>query len=149
MTPAAALDAGIVLVPSDRARDGAVGSLSLAENQMLPAHDRYRAGPRLERRRMVAAAGELLRRFGVRPSDPHMPYESLSGGNQQKALLAKWLEARPSLLLLDEPTRGVDVGARPRIWALIRAAADDGAAVICASSDSEELATLCDRVLST
>jgi ribose transport system ATP-binding protein len=149
MTPAAALDARIVLVPSDRARDGAVGSLSLAENLMLPALDRFRAGLRLERGRMVAAAGELLRRFGVRPSEPHMPYESLSGGNQQKALLAKWLQTRPSLLLLDEPTRGVDVGARPHIWALIRAAADDGAAVICASSDSEELATLCDRVLST
>jgi ribose transport system ATP-binding protein len=149
MTPAAALGAGIVLVPSDRARDGAVGSLSLAENLMLPALDRYRAGPCLERRRLVVAAGELLRRFDVRPSDPHMPYESLSGGNQQKALLAKWLQSRPSLLLLDEPTRGVDVGARPHIWALIRAAADDGAAVICASSDSEELATLCDRILST
>jgi ribose transport system ATP-binding protein len=149
ITPAAALDAGIVLVPSDRAREGAVGSLSVAENLMLPALDRYRAGLRLRRRRMVAAAGEVLSRFDVRPSDPHMLYESLSGGNQQKALLAKWLETRPSLLLLDEPTRGVDVGARPHIWALVRAAAADGAAVICASSDSEELATLCDRVLST
>lgn len=149
ISPAVALDAGIVLVPSDRLREGAVGSLSVAENLMLPELDRYRVGLQLGRRRMVAAAGELLRRFDVRPSDPHMRYESLSGGNQQKALLAKWLQTRPSLLLLDEPTRGVDVGARPEIWALIRAAADDGAAIICASSDAEELATLCDRVLST
>ena len=149
MSPTDALDAGIVLVPSDRLREGAVGSLSVSENLMLPTLDRYRARLRLERRRMVAAAGELLRRFDVRPSDPRLRYGSLSGGNQQKALLAKWLQTSPSLLLLDEPTRGVDVGARPQIWALIRAAANEGASVICASSDSEELATLCDRVLST
>jgi ribose transport system ATP-binding protein len=149
MSPALAMDAGIVLVPSDRMSQGAVGSLSLAENVLLPALDRYRAGLRLERRRMVAAARELLSRFDVRPSDPRASYQALSGGNQQKALLAKWLQALPSLLLLDEPTRGVDVGARPHIWALIRAAADEGAAVVCASSDSEELATLCDRVIST
>jgi ribose transport system ATP-binding protein len=147
ITPAVALRAGIVLVAADRQRHGAVGSLPVFDNVMLPALDRYRAGFRLERRRMLAAAGELLRRFDVRPNNPKMPYQALSGGNQQKALLAKWLQTRPSLLLLDEPTQGVDVGAREQIRALIRAAAGKDAAVVCASSDHGELVLLCDRVL--
>jgi ribose transport system ATP-binding protein len=148
MTPDRALRAGIVLVPADRHRDGAVGSLPVSDNVMLPALDRHRARLALRRRPMAAAAAELLRRFGVRPDQPSLLYQELSGGNQQKALLAKWLQLSPALLLLDEPTRGVDVGARAEVWSVIRAAADAGAAVICASSDSEELDTLCDRVLS-
>jgi ribose transport system ATP-binding protein len=89
----------------------------------------------------------LLERFDVRPASPRLTLNALSGGNQQKALLAKWLAARPALLLLDEPTRGVDVGARGRIIELIREAAREGTAVVCASTDHEELASLCDRIL--
>jgi ribose transport system ATP-binding protein len=148
MTPDRALKAGIVLVPGDRQRDGAVPSLPVSDNVTLPALERFRARLALRRRRMTAAAAELLHRFGVLPAEPRLLYEELSGGNQQKALLAKWLHLTPALLLLDEPTRGVDVGARPQIWSLIRAAAASGAAVVCASSDAEELDTLCDRVLS-
>jgi ribose transport system ATP-binding protein len=148
MTPERALKAGVVLVPGDRHREGAVPSLPVSDNVMLPALERFRARLALRRHRMTAAAAELLHRFGVLPAEPRLLYEELSGGNQQKALLAKWLQLRPALLLLDEPTRGVDVGARPQIWSLIRAATAAGAAVICASSDSEELDTLCDRVLS-
>jgi ribose transport system ATP-binding protein len=147
MTPAAALKAGIVLVPADRQRHGAVGSLPVSDNIILPALDRYRAALRLERRRMIAAARELLRRFDVRPNRPSVAYQALSGGNQQKVLLAKWLQLNPSLLLLEEPTQGVDVGAREQIRALIRSAAGANAAVLCASSDHGELALMCDRVL--
>jgi ribose transport system ATP-binding protein len=147
MTPARARSLGVALVPADRRRDGAVGSLPLLDNLGLPTIDRYRTGARLDRGRMRADARDLLRRFDVRPADPTLPYDALSGGNQQKALLAKWLQTRPSLLLLDEPTQGVDVGARPEIRRLIRAASADGAAVLCASADFGELASLCDRVL--
>ena len=86
--------------------------------------------------------------FDVRPNDPSLPYGALSGGNQQKALLAKWLQTEPRLLLLDEPTQGVDVGARQQIFELIRdGRAERGMRVLCASSDYEQLAAICDRVL--
>jgi len=86
--------------------------------------------------------------FDVRPNDPSLPYGALSGGNQQKALLAKWFQTEPRLLLLDEPTQGVDVGARQQIYELIRGAAEErGMYVVCASSDYEQLATICDRVI--
>jgi ribose transport system ATP-binding protein len=76
-----------------------------------------------------------------------MNYQSLSGGNQQKALLAKWMQTEPHLLLLHEPTQGVDVGARVQIFRMLSAAAEGGMAIICASSDYEQLAAICDRVL--
>ena len=97
---------------------------------------------------MRRETGRLMREFDVRPSDPSLPYEALSGGNQQKALLAKWFQTEPRLLLLDEPTQGVDVGARQQIYELIRTAAQErGMHVLCASSDYEQLASLCDRVI--
>jgi ribose transport system ATP-binding protein len=82
----------------------------------------------------------------VRPSNPSLPCGNLSGGNQQKVLMAKWLQTRPRLLIVHEPTQGVDVGAREEIFRLLRDAAAGGTAVLCASSDHEQLAALCDRV---
>ena len=92
-------------------------------------------------------AGALLTRQGVRPPDPDVLLGALSGGNQQQALLAKWIGAGPRLLLLDEPTRGVDVGARLRIAAAVRRLSGEGVAIVCASGDHEELSRLCNRVL--
>jgi ribose transport system ATP-binding protein len=101
----------------------------------------------LNRRDMLRRAGRLARQFEVAPDDPSLPFDTLSGGNQQKVLLAKWLQMRPDLILLDEPTQGVDVGARQKVFAAIREVASAGAAVVCASSDYDQLATICDRVL--
>ncbi len=147
MTPDAALDAWIALLPANRQRDGSVGSLSVAENVTLPVLDEFFAGLVLQRRRMLRESARLLRQFDVRPNEPRMTYSTLSGGNQQKALLAKWLQTRPRLLLLHEPTQGVDVGARQQIFSLIREVAAEGTCVLCASADYEQLAALCDRVL--
>ncbi len=83
----------------------------------------------------------------VRPRDPDALMSALSGGNQQKVVLAKWFQMRPKLVLLDEPTQGVDVGAREQVFAEIRRMAAAGAAILCASSDHEQLAAICDRVL--
>lgn len=148
LQPAGAIRAGLALIPADRKTDGSVGSLPVDENVALSVLDRYFNGVRLDRGRMRRETGELMRRFDVRPNDPSLPYGSLSGGNQQKALLAKWFQTDPRLLLLDEPTQGVDVGARQQIYELIRTAAQErGVHVLCASSDYEQLASLCDRVL--
>lgn len=147
LSPSRALAAGIALVPADRMRDGAVGSLSVAENVMLPVLDRYTVGTRLDGGRLRRTAAGLLVEQDVRPPEPQLTFEALSGGNQQKAVLAKWLQTAPRLLLLHEPTRGVDVGARERIVSSLRDIADRGVSVLSASADYEQLAQLCDRVL--
>ena len=146
MTPRDALAARMALLPANRQVDGSVGTLSVAENAMLQVLDRYRpAALRLRRLRSDAAA--LLDRFDVRPRDPDAEYASLSGGNQQKVLLAKWLQTEPQVLLLHEPTQGVDIGAREQIFTLLRDEAQRGTTIVCASSDHEQLAAVCDRVL--
>jgi ribose transport system ATP-binding protein len=148
LTPTAAIAARLALIPADRKNDGSVLSLPVGENVALSVLDRYANGVSLERRRMRRETAQLLRDFDVRPSDPTLSYGSLSGGNQQKALLAKWFQTEPRLLLLDEPTQGVDVGARQQIFTMIREAAQErGMHVLCASSDYEQLALLCDRVI--
>lgn len=147
LTPDRALPLGIALVPADRHRHGGVGSLSVADNVTLPVIGRYAIHGRIRRARLVEDAAAMLTRFDVRPRNPRLLYRTLSGGNQQKALVAKCLSTRPRLLLLDEPTRGVDVGARAQIFTLIREAARAGASVLCASTDHEQLSEICDRVL--
>ena len=147
LTPGAAIRAGLVLIPGDRPVAGGVGSLPIVDNITLPAlGSRFR--PFLLRRNaMVAASRALGERFGVVPNRPGMQLASLSGGNQQKVILAKWLQLSPKLILLDEPTQGVDVGARQKVYQAIREAATTGACVLCASSDAEQLADICDRVI--
>ncbi len=147
LEPAAAIDAGVVLVPADRASDAVVADLPLADNVGLPVLDRFYVRGRLRSRRVARSVAALLAQFGVEPSDPRATPLQLSGGNQQRAVLAKWLQLSPRLLLLHEPTQGVDVRARQDIFRLLRGAADEGMTVICASSDHEQLGALCDRVL--
>ena len=146
MTPSRALRARIALVPADRLGEGGVGELPVADNLMLPSLARYGRGL-LPRRRMLADAARLLDRHGVAPADPELPFGALSGGNQQKALLAKWLHTRPALLMFDEPLRGVDPAARELLVTTIRAAAREGTRVLAASADHAQLSELCDRVV--
>jgi ribose transport system ATP-binding protein len=98
-------------------------------------------------RRAEAVAGEQINRLGIKTPSPRTPIQSLSGGNQQKAVMARTMLARPEVLLVEEPTQGVDAGARVDVYAILRAAADEGAAVLVLSSDGVELEGLCDRVL--
>ncbi len=147
LTPRRALRVGMALIPADRDLHGGVGSLPVADNLTLPMLDGYHRRLVLDRPKMLRDAAHLLTRFGVRPNEPRLRFSALSGGNQQKALVAKALNTGPRLLLLDGPTRGVDVGARAQIFALIRGAAEAGASIVCASTDREELAAICDRIL--
>jgi ABC-type sugar transport system ATPase subunit len=141
--PGASVAAGIVLLPGDRAHDGGVRTLSLGENIMLPAFDRYWG--RNDRERSVV--DRLIADFDVRPPRPRALFGTLSGGNQQKALLAKWLHLRPAVLVLDDPTSGVDPGARQKIFELLRDAASEGLGILFFSTEPEQLAAACSRVL--
>jgi len=105
-----------------------------------------RDGLLVRRQELRRRAAEQIRRLGVRARSPDTPAGALSGGNQQKIVFAKWLELEPAVLLLDDPTRGVDIGAKREMHAMIRAMADAGAVVIMCSTDNQELAELCDRV---
>jgi ribose transport system ATP-binding protein len=147
MTPSAARAAAIALLPADRLGASGVGRLPVSDNMMLPVMSAFMRGSWLDRRSISRTAGELCRAYDVRPADPTYNLEDLSGGNQQKVLLAKWLQTKPALLLLDEPTQGVDVGARQQVYAALATAAKQGTAILCASTDAEQLATVCDRVL--
>jgi ribose transport system ATP-binding protein len=148
LTSADAIRAGLALVPADRARDGAVASLSVAENIFMLVYGRYFSKGVLGRRAMMADAGDRTETFDIRPPLPYAPVAQMSGGNQQKIVLAKWMEPRPKVLLLHEPTQGVDVGARVEIRALVRdACLDRGMGVVWVTNDFEELAEMCDRVL--
>ncbi len=147
LTPKRALDRSLALLPGDRQGASEVDSLSVVDNLFLPDLDRFFYSGRLDRRAMLREAFQLGQTFEVLPNDPKMKLSALSGGNAQKVLIARWMNRRPSLLLLDEPTQGVDVGTRVQIFAALRAAAAEGMSALCASSDSEQLAEICDRVL--
>lgn len=147
VTPAGAIAAGLCYVPGDRLREGCIGELTVSDNLGLPVLRRFFRGGWLRRGQLERYAYGELTRFGVRPPDPSLSLESLSGGNQQKVLLAKWLQLEPRLLILQEPTQGVDVGAREQIFGIVRAIIERGSAVLCLSGDHEQLAMLCSRVL--
>lgn len=147
LTPARAMASGIAYVPAERLRAGCVGEMTVAENIALPVLRRLTRRGVLTPGAMARHARDLAGRFDIRPPDPNLPLERLSGGNQQKALMAKWLQLRPRLLVLEEPTQGVDVGAREQIFAAIRDWAASGAAVLVLSGDHEQLSLLCARVL--
>ncbi|HEX5401529.1 MAG TPA: sugar ABC transporter ATP-binding protein [Pseudonocardiaceae bacterium] len=145
-TPRRATAHGVVLVPADRLREGAIADLPVTDNVTMPDLAEYMHGGLLRRGLMTDRARELADTYDVRPRDPRLLFGELSGGNQQKVVLAKWLQHPPQVLLLHEPTQGVDIGARQQIFATVRAAAA-GRVVLCASSDHDQLAALCDRVL--
>ena len=146
MSPPRAIKAGMALIPADRQGSAGVGSLLVRDNVMLQTIQQYRPY-RLDRRRYLRAAEKALHDYDVRPPEPLMDFQALSGGNQQKVVLAKWLQAAPKVLLVHEPTQGVDVGARLQVFETITQAAAQGMSVVCASSDYEQLAAICDRVL--
>lgn len=148
LTPRRAIAAGIAYVPAERARHGLVLGMSVCDNIALTSTvDRPRLG-RLLRTRERAAARDAVSAFRIVVGDTGQPAATLSGGNQQKVLLAKWLATQPRVLLLDEPTQGVDVAAKADIHRLLlEQARGDGVAMLVSSSEASELRTLCDRVV--
>ena len=145
--PADALSLGIGYVPEDRLGKGGIGAMTVADNLTLPDLGEFWRFGFLSRQREKKAARDLIRRYRIRPADPDARFSSLSGGNQQKAIIARALRLKPRLLILDEPVQGVDIGSKLEIYDLIRDVAQAGTAVIVIDADFEELSRLCSRLM--
>ncbi|MDA8312439.1 MAG: sugar ABC transporter ATP-binding protein [Actinomycetota bacterium] len=147
MNPIRAYRLGIRLVPSDRLKNAAFGDASVSENASLPVLAQFMRHGLYRRRSEAAWVEELVHDYGIVPQDPVVPFRALSGGNQQKVVVAHWLETQPRVLLLDEPVQGVDVGARRDIFLRIVQSANSGVTIVYSSSEPDDLAELCHRVL--
>lgn len=145
-SPREAIAAGLAYVPEDRRRHGIVLEMPVAHNMTMAVHHRLFPGGWLRRGPELALATDYIRNFAVKAAGPEAPGASLSGGNQQKVALARWLATQPRVLILDEPTQGVDVGAKGEIHRLIRRLAAEGLAVLLISSDLPEVLAMSDRI---
>jgi len=139
---------GIALVPADRRHGGLMLDRTVSDNLALVTVGALGQGSFMLRPgRMRSAAAEVISRFGIKADHPDTVVGTLSGGNQQKVVVAKWLITGPGLILLDDPTRGVDIGAKGEIFSLVRTLADEGRTVLFRSTELAELVVLCDRIL--
>ncbi len=145
--PADAIRAGMGLVPEGRKEQGLVLEMSVCQNITLAGLKRYLSAKLLDRKQMNAVAQRMVKQLAIKTPGIHQPAEFLSGGNQQKVVLGKWLSLGPKVLILDEPTRGVDVVAKEEIYRLIEQLASQGMAILMISSDMQEVLGISDRVL--
>ena len=147
LSPAERIGRGLVLVPEDRQVSGVVQSLTVRDNMILASLGAYTRGPYLDSSKVEPKVAELVRELSIKIATPSQPITSLSGGNQQKVVIAKCLLTAPRVLLLDEPTRGIDVGAKGEICDIMNRLAGRGLGVIFASSELEEVLGMADRIL--
>jgi len=145
-TPRDAIERGVFLVPEDRKRCGLLLDDSICENILLPNLPQCSTGGLVRETRALAIAEEQKGKLAIRAPDVRVHAGALSGGNQQKVVLAKWLTMNPRVLICDEPTRGVDVGAKSEIYRMLRDLADAGVAILMISSDMEEVIGVSDRI---
>jgi rhamnose transport system ATP-binding protein len=145
-SPARAVTLGIAYVPEDRRRHGVILDLSVAANMSLALLPKMSRRGLFDFSRERELAGEFVSRLGVKTSSADMPVGNLSGGNQQKVALARWLATHPTLLILDEPTQGVDVGSKAEIHRLMSELAANGLGILMISSDLPEILGMSDRI---
>lgn len=145
-SPRTAIAHGIAYVPEDRRRHGVILEMPIAQNMTMAIHSRVFPDGWLRDGAETRLAQEFIERLGIKTAGPEAPGASLSGGNQQKVSVARWLATRPRVLILDEPTQGVDVGAKSEIHRIIRQLAKDGLAVLMISSDLPEVLGMSDRI---
>ena len=145
-SPTEAISNGVGFVTEDRHREGLMLGLSTGDNLIMATLNRFQRFWLLKRGKIRADTRRMISNLNIQPPDSAKTVKLLSGGNQQKVLLGKWLNLKPGILLLDEPTVGVDVGAKAEIYATLRAERDRGAAVLVVSSDLEEVMTIADRI---
>ena len=145
--PRQAIKAGLALIPEDRRAQGLVLDHSVRDNLLLPLLKKIERGPLLDDGAGKTLATSLIERFAIKVANPGRPVRLLSGGNQQKVVIAKWLGTDPDVLIMDEPTAGVDIGTKTEILTMIRNLAEEGKAVIVISSEYAEMLAVSDRVL--
>ena len=145
--PREAIKARLALIPEDRRAQGLVLEHSVRDNLLLPLLRKIERGLLIDDGKGKELADSLIQRFAVKVANPARPVRLLSGGNQQKVVIAKWLGTEPEVLIMDEPTAGVDIGTKTEILTMIRNLAEEGKAVIVISSEYAELLAVSDRVL--
>src|SRR5207253_5765923 len=145
--PLAAMAVGVALVPEDRRQQGLVMDLPIDQNIALASLDRLRRGGLIRRSAERALAAQWARRLQLKFGRISNPVSTLSGGNQQKVVLGKWLARRPTLLIIDEPTRGIDVGTKAEVHRILDGLVADGMAVLMISSELPEVLGMADRIL--
>lgn len=141
-----AIASGLFLAPEDRKASGLILEMTIRENMTLNSLDRFSRRSRIDFKSERIQANEWLKEFGVRAPDVELPVSSLSGGNQQKVVLSKWMTLAPKVMIFDEPTRGIDMGARQEIYQAIVRLAETGCAILMISSDMEELLGMSHRI---
>jgi len=146
-TPRDAINAGIVLVPENRRDYGLITAFTIRDNVSLSALDRYPTAKFIHQKSVNDLATAMVDKFNVKPASVENQVGMLSGGNQQKVVLAKWISLEPKVLLLDEPTRGIDVKSKSEIYEFIEKLVVQGVAILAISSDLEEILRISDRVL--
>jgi ribose transport system ATP-binding protein len=145
--PSSAIRAGIALMPEDRKREGLVLKLSMSDNICLATLKEVSKSGAIMKKKKDRIVNKYIKDLAIRPPLPERMMENFSGGNQQKAVIAKWLGAKPKIVIMDEPTRGIDVGAKAEIYAIINELAGQGVGIIFVSSELLELIGVCDRIL--
>ncbi|MCP4400341.1 MAG: sugar ABC transporter ATP-binding protein [bacterium] len=146
-SPTDAVKNGICLIPEDRQHDGLILNLDLYKNITLPVLDKFVRNGLLSRKKELGASIRYIDKLAIKALSVFQPVKYLSGGNQQKAVIAKWLEMKPKILIMDEPTRGIDVKAKAEVFRIMRELADSGVCVIFISSEVEEVFQVSDRIL--
>jgi len=143
---AKAASPSIALVPEDRKTEGLMLPMSIAENLVIASLDDLSSGPFVDDAKVSDAVKSAIARLQIKIGSSDDAVSTLSGGNQQKVVIAKWLMTKPGIILLNDPTRGIDVGTKQEIYRLLRELADEGAAILFYSTDYDELIGSCDRV---
>lgn len=141
------INAGVGFISEDRRGEGMIPIQSIAVNSAMVNFDKVMSGPFISSRKEQQSGRDLIDAMKIQPADPTLIVSNLSGGNQQKVVVGKWLQREVKLLLIDEPTVGVDIGAKAEIYAIIRKLAEKGVGIILVSSDVEELLNISTRIL--
>jgi ribose transport system ATP-binding protein len=139
--------AGLGLITEDRKRNGLVLEMSVHGNLLMASINRFAWGGLRNKPRERETVLDFIEKLNIRTATPELPVRNLSGGNQQKVVFGKWLSNRPKVLLLDEPTRGIDVGAKAELFRILSDLTSEGMAILLISSETAEIASFCDRAL--